>query len=172
MKQCASGEYCCNPDFDNGDCCRDGSRRFSLLDRNPDAKGDDTTSKTSTTTTSGGNNRSSATQTNDAAAKHTSDEAAKETNDGADKSNKSVTIGAAVGGSLGGIALIGGIVGVWLLLRKKKQQKMAQVEKDGREVHPGTVESMGMKQTYTPLAEVEGQPPVVEVDSRNVHELG
>ncbi|KAL6821626.1 hypothetical protein V8C40DRAFT_250579 [Trichoderma camerunense] len=172
VKQCASGQYCCNPDFDNGDCCRDGSRRFSLLDRNPDAKGDDATSKTNATATSGGNNRSSATQTDDGAAKQTSDEADKKTDDGADKSNKSVTIGAAVGGSLGGIALIGGVVGIWLLLRKKKQQKMARIEKDGREVNPRTVESMGMKQTYTPLAEVEGQPGVVEVDSRNVHELG
>ncbi|PKK51232.1 hypothetical protein CI102_2748 [Trichoderma harzianum] len=172
VKQCASGQYCCNPDFDNGDCCRDGSRRFSLLDRNPDAKGDDTPGKTNGTNTSSTANTSATTQTDDSAAKQTSDEAAQKTDDGADKSNKSVTIGAAVGGSLGGIALIGGIVGVWLLLRKKKQQKMARVEKDGREVNSGTVESMGMKQTYTPLAEVEGQPAVVEVDSRGVHELG
>lgn len=172
VKQCASGEYCCNPDFDNGDCCRDGSRRFSLLDRNPDAKGDDTTSKTTATDTSSTANASTTTQTDNGVAKQTTDAADEKTDDGAEKSNKSVTIGAAVGGSLGGIALVGGAAGIWLLLRKKKQQKMAQVEKDGREVHPGTVESMGMKQTYTPLAEVEGQPPVVEVDSRNVHELG
>ncbi|KAL7963771.1 hypothetical protein V8C34DRAFT_266525 [Trichoderma compactum] len=132
-----------------------GVRKFALM-------GDDATSKTRAAVTSGGNDRSSATQTDDGADQ--------KTDDGADKSDKSVTIGAAVGGSLGGIALIGGAVGVWLLLRKKKQQKMAQVEKDGREVNPG--ESMGMKQTYTPLAEVEGQPAVVEVDSRGVHELG
>ncbi|OPB42579.1 hypothetical protein A0O28_0036970 [Trichoderma guizhouense] len=151
---------------------RDGSRRFSLLDRNPDAKGDDTTSKTTATDTSSTANASTTTQTDNGVAKQTTDAADEKTDDGAEKSNKSVTIGAAVGGSLGGIALVGGAAGIWLLLRKKKQQKMAQVEKDGREVHPGTVESMGMKQTYTPLAEVEGQPPVVEVDSRNVHELG
>lgn len=173
VKQCASGEYCCNPDFDNGDCCRDGSRRFSLLDRNPDAKGDDTTSKTTATDASSTANASTTTQTDNGVAKQTTDAADEKTGDGADKSNKSATIGAAVGGSLGGIALIGGVVGVWLLLRRrKKRQNMAQVEKDGQEVYPGTVESIGMKQTYTPLAEVEGQPGVVEVDSRNVHELG
>lgn len=36
---------------------------------------------------------------------------------------KRVTIGAAVGGALGGLAMIGGAVGVWLYLRKKKVKK-------------------------------------------------
>ncbi|UKZ80361.1 hypothetical protein TrVFT333_008119 [Trichoderma virens FT-333] len=106
----------------------------------------------------------------------------KKTDGGTDKSNNSVKIGAAVGGSLGGIAVIGAVIGVWLVLRKKKQQqKMRGVEKDGQEVsNHGTVESLGMKQAYvpgsetayTPLAEVEGQPAVMEMDSRGVHELG
>lgn len=175
VKQCASGEYCCNPDFDHGDCCRDGSRRFGLLDRNPDAKDDETTTTTSATSatdipkktdgadTSGGNKGDNTTQTDD----------------GKDKSNNhSATIGAAVGGSLGGVALIGGVVGVWLVLRRRKQQKMKRVEKDGTEVN--NAESLGMKQAYvpgsetvyTPLAEVEGQPAVAEMESRHVHELG
>ncbi|UKZ54579.1 hypothetical protein TrVGV298_008388 [Trichoderma virens] len=94
VKQCASGEYCCNPDFDHGDCCRDGSRRFGLLDRNPDAKGDDTPAKTTGTNTSGGIiGGSSPTQTDTGTDK--------KTDGGTDKSNNSVKIGAAVGGFFG-----------------------------------------------------------------------
>ncbi|KAL7944240.1 hypothetical protein V8C42DRAFT_326233 [Trichoderma barbatum] len=175
VKQCASGEYCCNPDFDHGDCCRDGSRRFALLARNPDAK-DDTPpppKKTNGTDHSGGSDKGNTTQTDDGADKdNNSDES------NASLKSNSVKIGAAVGGSLGGVALIGCVVGVWLVLRKKK---MRRFEKDGTEVSsPGTVESLAMKQAYvpasetayTPIAEVDGRPAVAEMDARGVHELG
>lgn len=91
---------------------------------------------------------------------------------------------------MGGIAVIGGAVGGWLMVKRRKMRKDkgARGVRDGAEAgSPGTVESLGMKQAYvpvseagagsvvrqayTPISEAEGRP-VMEMDSRGVHELG
>jgi hypothetical protein len=85
---------------------------------------------------------------------------------------KRVTIGAAVGGALGGLAMIGGAVGVWLYLKKKKVKKgdeaAAQDEITGRlqtkqalEMGAGSVGG----QKSTAEADMKAHPTVVEMDS-------
>ncbi|RFU74009.1 hypothetical protein TARUN_8237 [Trichoderma arundinaceum] len=194
VKQCATGEYCCNPDFDHGDCCRDGSRRFNLLDHNPDAKnttgvgkGDgDPVKKNGTDTSGGGSNKSGG---DDGSNKNDNNNTT-QTDDGkADEgksSNTGTVVGAAVGGTVGGLALIGAAVGLWLYLRKRTAARESGIEiyRDGTDAgSPGTVQSLGLKQAYTPVSdnghaytpvsEMEARPVVAEMDtSTRVHELG
>ncbi|KAL7921775.1 hypothetical protein ACQKWADRAFT_327391 [Trichoderma austrokoningii] len=78
---------------------------------------------------------------------------------------KRVTIGAAVGGAVGGIAMIGGAVGVWLYLRKKgvkqEREEVAQGEMkqvlelgtDSKAEHKGTSE-VDMKDQPTAVFEL------------------
>jgi hypothetical protein len=92
---------------------------------------------------------------------------------------KRVTIGAAVGGALGGLAMIGGAVGVWLYLRKKKvkqeEEVIAQDEISGPPEMKQVLE-MGADsvtgQKCTAEADMKDHPTVVEMDSTVVYELG
>lgn len=89
------------------------------------------------------------------------------------------TIGVAVGGALGGLALIGGAVGVWLYLRKKRNKRekesAAQNEISGL---PETKQVLEMGadsvtgQKCTAEADMKNHPTVVEMDSTVVYELG
>ncbi|PON25814.1 hypothetical protein TGAM01_v205251 [Trichoderma gamsii] len=89
------------------------------------------------------------------------------------------TIGAVVGGALGGLALIGGAVGVWLYLRKKRnmreKESAAQNEISGL---PETKQVLEMGadsvtgQKCTAEADMKDHPTVVEMDSTVVYELG
>ncbi|KAH6610079.1 hypothetical protein Trco_000099 [Trichoderma cornu-damae] len=169
VKQCATGEYCCNPDFDHGDCCRDGSRRFSLLDRNPDADnaqgaggsgdpGGKNATGSSGGRSGGGNEGNTSTQT---------DGGKPEGGNGSGSgSGAGARIGAAVGGTLGGVAAIGAAVGLWLFLRR------GRIKAGDGTGSSGTVESLAMKQAYDAVAEAEARPAVAELDSAGrAHEL-
>jgi hypothetical protein len=187
VKQCATGEYCCNPDFDHGDCCRDGSRRFSLLDRDPDTKnttGGDQGKNNGTDTSGGGGSDDSSNKGNNNNNTQTDDGKT----EGEKASNISTRIGIAIGGTLGGLAVIGGAVSVWLYLRKKRMQQKNVVQGGPEARSPGTIESLALKQAYTPISEaeagptmgqayvpiseVEAHPVVMEMDSTGIHELG
>lgn len=90
-----------------------------------------------------------------------------------------ITVGAAVGGALGGLAMSGGAVGAWLYLRKKrtKQQKEV-VAQDEISAQPETTQvlkmgaDLGTEQECAAEADTKDRPTVVEMDSTVVYELG
>ncbi|KAM0463450.1 hypothetical protein ACHAO4_000164 [Trichoderma viride] len=92
---------------------------------------------------------------------------------------KRVTIRAAVGGALGGLAMIGGAVGVWLYLRRKKvKQEKEATAQDEISGPPETKQVLEMGdgsvggQKGTAEADMKDSPTVVEIDSTVVFELG
>lgn len=170
VKQCRSGQYCCNPNTATSDCCLDDSRQFSLPDHNPDAKN---------TTGAAGSGGKGGRNGTDASGGVGGD-------GGNGRKSDRVTIGAAVGGALGGLAMIGGAVGVWLYLRKKKakqgREMIAQEEADMgsadamdplemKQVVEVGIESMA-GQKYTPVSDEKALSAVMEMDSTAVYELG
>lgn len=93
--------------------------------------------------------------------------------------NERVTIGAAVGGTLGGLAMIGGAVGAWLYLKKtKNKQKKEAVAQDEISGPPETKQVLEMgadsggAQKCTAEADMKDCPTVVEMDSTVMYELG
>lgn len=92
---------------------------------------------------------------------------------------KRVTIRAAVGGALGGLAMIGGAVGVWLYLRMKKvKQEKEATAQDEISGPPETKQVLEMGdgsvggQKGTAEADKKDSLTVVEMDSTVVFELG
>ncbi|KAM0512963.1 hypothetical protein ACHAPE_008323 [Trichoderma viride] len=152
LDRCDTGKYCCHNQYI--DCCGDKSQQFGLSNHNP----------------SPGN----ATESSDEGGQNETDASS-----GAGSKIKRVPIGAAVGGALGGLAMIGSVVGVWMYLRKKKikQEKgvIAQDEISGpREMEQ--VLEMGADsvdgQKCTTDANMKDHSTVVEVDATVVYELG
>ncbi|KAK1245456.1 hypothetical protein MKX08_005085 [Trichoderma sp. CBMAI-0020] len=91
---------------------------------------------------------------------------------------ESVTIGAAVGGGLGGLATLGA-VGVWMYLRKKRvhaeKEATAQDEisdpPETKQVLEMGADSVGGQKCISE-ADMKDDPRVVEMDSTVVYELG
>ncbi|PTB43571.1 hypothetical protein M441DRAFT_67318 [Trichoderma asperellum CBS 433.97] len=169
VQHCATGEYCCNQRLSDsptsGNCCDDiDGRQFDLSNHNPNAE--------NTTGAAGG-----------------SDEGKKNGTDvstGGSSKNTTVRIGAAAGGALGGLAVIGGAVGVWLYLRKKRaKQEREMISQEEADVEgPNAMEPLEMKQVLevgtdlmagqkcTPGSDVKVHSAVMEMDSTAVYELG
>ncbi|KAL6910218.1 hypothetical protein GGI43DRAFT_426986 [Trichoderma evansii] len=177
VKQCPSGEYCCNPETATSDCCLDDSRQFGLSDHNPNAKnatgaaGSGNEGGKNGTDASGGVGGNTTTQMSDG-------------NNG--RKTDRVMIGASVGGALGGLAMIGGAVGMWLHLRKKRgKQGRETIAQDETDVEsPEAMDPREMKQVlevgtnpmveqkYSPGSDVKDHSVVMEMDSTAVYELG
>ncbi|KAH8130600.1 hypothetical protein LI328DRAFT_161627 [Trichoderma asperelloides] len=150
VKRCATGTYCCSTDSNN-DCCDRKWGQFDLSNYNPNAESSGDEGRQNGMDTSGGVGN---------------------------KTNR-LTIGAAVGSALGGLAMIGGAVGVWLYLRKKRvKQDKGAVPQDE------TIGPMKMKQVLEvgadpmveqkciPGSDVKAHSVVMEMDSTAVYELG
>ncbi|UKZ58890.1 uncharacterized protein TrAtP1_000212 [Trichoderma atroviride] len=139
------------------ECCLDDSRQFDLSDHNPNAK--------NTTGAAGGGNEGM--------------QNGKDASGGSGGKSSRVTIGAAVGGAVGGLAIIGGVFCVWLYLRKKraKQEKKAIAQSEAlsppemkQALEAGAGSMTGRKDTSE--ADMKDHASVVEMDSAVVYELG
>ncbi len=115
VRQCSTdNEWCCNPD---GDCCSDGTPRFALENHLPSPS---TSSSSSAAVTS----YSSSPSVSTSAASSTSGSAASEQTDHADTGSHKSIVGPAVGGALGGaavLALIGAVV-MYMLRRRQNHE--------------------------------------------------
>lgn len=184
VQHCATGEYCCNQRLSDsltrGDCCDDiDGRQFDLSNHNPNAEnttgvvgGSDEGKKNGTDVSAGGSSKNTTRVGDD--------------DDDDDSKTDRVRIGAAVGGALGGLAVISGTVGVWLYLRKKRaKQEREMISQDDADIEGAdSMEPLEMKQVLemgadpiaeekcTPGFDVKAHPAVMEMDSTAVYELG
>lgn len=185
VQHCATGEYCCNQRLSDsptsGNCCDDiDGRQFDLSNHNPNAEnttgaagGSDEGKKNGTDVSTGGSSKNTTPVGGD-------------DDDNDDSKTDRVRIGAAAGGALGGLAVIGGAVGVWLYLRKKRaKQEREMISQEEADVEgPNAMEPLEMKQVLevgtdlmagqkcTPGSDVKVHSAVMEMDSTAVYELG
>lgn len=127
MKQCATGEYCCNPDFDHGDCCKDGTTRFNMEAPVPSVTSAPQTTIASTKTTQS----SSSTTDPVVIVTETIDPTETAAADPPPQKHDS-HIGAAVGGALGGVAILGGLIFLFWFFRNLKKKPVSAPDSESR----------------------------------------
>lgn len=159
VKQCATGEYCCNPNFDNGDCCKDKSPRFNVKTPTPKPK---PVTKTSSSSLSSTPPSMSTSALSSDAAQPTSPDGSSNNDDNGDTSSpksksKSMT-GPIVGGVVGGIAAIAAVGGLWWFFRRKSMARAAAA---------AAASTDPAKQQCLP-SEMDGSPVLVESDSKPI----
>lgn len=177
VKACTTNEFCCNEDIDNGNCCEEGGERFDLPAPSV------TTSEPSPSSTS---TESESTSTNDGGPNpQAPSPSAPSPPPQNDNGGGGLSAGAqgAIGGSIGGVALIAIGIGAFWFLRRRKGKNGAAAElaaggggESEKKGYWGGGPGMGgQQQWHAAPAEVEGSGTAVESGGREVpqrYELG
>ncbi|KAF7551800.1 hypothetical protein G7Z17_g4742 [Cylindrodendrum hubeiense] len=187
VEECTADEYCCNTDR-NGNCCEDGTDRFSLEERFATSSFNSPSISTLVAASS------TATETADATKSEFTDLKSRIKRDGtpSDKKSSSTPVGLIAVGVVGGVAVMGALgIGLRAFLRRKKAALAAALA-DDKEIRPKPAprseestnketrrpkkarRPSGRRRTMNWVVETNAGPDheVAEVDSRPVERRG
>lgn len=176
VKACATDQFCCNEDIDNGDCCEDGAERFDLA-----APSVTTSSQPPPESTSAESSAASSTNGEPSSADSQSPTPSDADPQGDDSGGLSTAAQGGIGGAVGGAALLAIGFGAFWFLRRRKGRNVKAAELGGGEPKKGYwgggngAHAQNQGQWNGPPAEVEGSAPAVESGGREVphrYELG